>query len=140
MLYLLIFTVITGSIASFAFFYVYKRHIRKNGVFKEKTSIKNIPKLFGTVNIMLALFFGIWFVINPSAFAHNEAIDSIIAIILLHILFTYFHVLALPLSIGSATLTILIKPFIKKKRFMYYMFTNVMASILLFILTYLILN
>jgi hypothetical protein len=48
--------------------------------------------------------------------------------------------LALPLSIGSTVLTLFLKKSISRIRFLYYIFTNVIASIVLFILIYLILN
>jgi hypothetical protein len=140
MIHLITFTVVAGTIASFVFFFVYKRHIKKNGTLKEKSFTRNAPKIFGSINLILALFFGIWFIINPSAFSQSEAIDSKMLLILSHIFYTYFHIFALPFSIGSVTLTVLTKKYLGKMGFAYYMLTNVIASILLFILTYLILN
>jgi hypothetical protein len=46
----------------------------------------------------------------------------------------------LPLSIGSTILTLFLKKSISKIIFLYYILTNVIASIILFILNYLILN
>jgi hypothetical protein len=140
MLYLILFTLISGVIASFLFFLIFKRHIRKNGNVKEKSFIVNAPKIFGTINIILAVVFGIWYVSNPSAFSQNEPVNNKIVFILLSIFFTYFYVLALPLSIGSSVLTLFLKKSISKIRFLYYILTNIIASIILFILNYMILN
>jgi hypothetical protein len=101
MLYLILFTFISWAVVSFLFVFIFKRHVKKNGNVKEKSFIVNVPKVFGTINIMLAIVFGIWYVSNPSAFSQNEPIDNKIVFILLSIFFTYFHVLALPISIGS---------------------------------------
>ena len=140
MLYLIIFTIISGAVASFLFLFIFKRHIKKNGNIKEKSFIINAPKIFGTINFILAVVFGTWYVLNPSAFSQNEPVNNTIVSILLSIFFTYFHVLALPLSIGSTVLTVFLKKSISKIRFLYYIFTNVIASVILFILNYLILN
>ena len=140
MLYLISFTVVAGTIASLVFFFAYKRHIKKNGTLKEKSFTKNVPKIFGSINIVLVLLIGIWFIVSPSGFSQSEAVDNKMLLILSHIFYTYFHILALPLNIGSVTLTVLMKKHINNTRFMYYMLTNVIASICLFILTYLILN
>jgi uncharacterized membrane protein len=140
MLYLITFSVVAGSIASVVFFFVYKRHIKKNDTLKEKSFTKNAPKIFGSINFILALFIGIWLIINPLAFSQSETVDNQMLLILSHIFYTYFHIFALPLNIGSAALTVLLKKHISKTKFAYYMMTNVIASILLFILTYLILN
>jgi hypothetical protein len=140
MLHLITFTVVAGTIASLVFFFVYKRHIKKNGTLKEKSFTRNAPKIFGSINLILALFFSIWFIVNPSAFSQSEAIDNKMLLVLSHIFYTYFHIFALPLNIGSTTLAVLLKKHISKIKFAYYILTNVIASILLFILTYLILN
>lgn len=140
MLYLTSFAVITGTIASFAFFLVYKRSVKKMGNrLMKKSFIMKTPKIFGSINIFLAVFFGIWFIVNPSAFSQDTSIDNKVVFILLSIFYTYFYILALPLSIGSTTLTILLKKIVSKTRFLYCLLTNVVASILLFFLSYLIL-
>lgn len=140
MLYLVLFTLISGVIASVLFLFIFKRHIKKNRSVKEKSFTINAPKIFGTINIILVAVFGIWYVLNPSAFSQNEPINNKLVFILLSIFFTYFHVLALPLSIGSTILTLFLKKSISKIIFLYYILTNVIASIILFILNYLILN
>lgn len=140
MLYLIVFAIVTGAIASFIFFTIYKKHIKKYETIKEKSFLVNAPKIFGTINCIISLVFGIWYSMNPSAFSENQTIDSTVVYILMTIFFIYFHILALPLSIGSVTLTLLLKKNISKIRFLYYILTNIIASILLFVLTYLILN
>ena len=140
MLYLILFTLIAGAIASFLLLFIFKRHIKKNGNVKEKSFTINAPAIFGTINIILAIIFGIWYVSNPSAFSQNEPVDNKVLFILLSIFFTYFHILSLPLSIGSTILTLFLKKNINKIRFLYYILTNVIAAIILFILNYLILN
>ena len=140
MLFLISFTIISGAVASFLFILIFKRHIKKNGNVKRKSFIINAPKIFGTINFILMVVFGIWYVSNPSAFSQNEPVDNKIIFILLSVFFTYFYVLALPLSIGSTVLTLFLKKSISRIRFLYYIFTNVIASIVLFILIYLILN
>ena len=140
MLYLIPFTLISGALVSLLFIFIFKRHIKKNGNVKEKSFTINTPKIFGTINIILAVIFGIWYISNPSSFSQNESVDSKIAFILLSIFFTYFYVLALPLSIGSITLTLFLKKSISKVRFLYYILTNSIASIILFTIIYLVLN
>jgi len=140
MLYLILFTLIAGAAVSFLFRFIFKRHIKKNGNVKKKSFTINAPAIFGTVNIILAIVFGVWYVSNPSAFSQSEPIDNKIVFILLSIFFTYFHVLALPLSVGSTVLTLFLKKSINKIRFIYYILTNAIASIILFTLNYLILN
>jgi hypothetical protein len=140
MVFLIPFTVITGAVASLAFFFIYKRHIRKHGMVKEKSFTINAPKIFGTANVILALAIGIWYIVDLTAFAQEGGIDNRIAFAALSIFYTYFHILALPISIGCTVLSVFIKKYISKLRFSYYMVTNVIASILLFVLTYLILN
>ena len=140
MVFLVLFTVFGGAIASLVFFFIYKRHIKKYGTVKEKSFTINAPKIFGTINIFLVLVFGLWFVINPSHFSQNETIDNKIVFILFSIFVMYFYVLALPLSIGSVSLTLLLKKHINKLIFLYGFFTNTIASIILFVLTYFILR
>jgi hypothetical protein len=137
---LAIFAIITGAIASFLFIFILKRHIRKNGTVKEKSFIINVPKIFGTINIILAVVFGIWYIINHSAFSQNEQIGNMFVLVFLHIFFTYFHILALPLSIGSIVLTLFLKKYIKRIWFVYYILTNAIATTILFPLIYFILN
>jgi glycerol uptake facilitator-like aquaporin len=140
MVYLILFAIFGGTIASLVFLLIYKRHIKKYDTIKEKSFIINSPKIFGTINLILALVFGIWFIINPSVFSQNETIENKIVYILFSIFAMYFYVLALPLSIGSTVLTLFLKKNLSKLRFLYYTITNITASIILFGLTYFILR
>lgn len=141
MFYLILFTIIAGAIASLAFYFLYKRHINKNGLIKEKSFIMIAPKIFGSINTLLALFFGIWYVIDPTAFSQGETIDNKIVFVLVSILYIYFYIFALPLNIGSITLTTLLKKRINSGRYIYDIATNTLAAMLLFIfLSYLVLS
>jgi hypothetical protein len=140
MVFLIPFTIFAGTIVSLVFLFVYKKHIKKHGTVMEKSFTANAPKIFGTVNVFLSLAIGIWYIANPSAFAQEGGIDNRIAFVVLSIFYTYFHVLALPISIGCTALSVLIKKYISKLWFLYCILTNIIASILLFVLTYLILN
>lgn len=140
MLYLISFTIVAGAIASLAFFLVYKRHIKKNEMFKEKSFIMNASKVFGSINIIIALFLGVWYAINPTAFSQDTTINNKIAFVLMSIFSVYFYIFALPLNIGAITLTVLLKKRISKTRYTYCIVTNAIAAILLFILSYLILS
>jgi hypothetical protein len=141
MVYLLIFTIISGAIVSFIFFLIYKRHIKKFGTIQEKSFTMNAPKIFGSINILLSLVFGLWFIVNPSMFSSDiQMPKNKIILILSHIFFTYFYVFASPLSIASSVLSIITKKTLRKTTFLYTIIVNIIASILLFLLTFLILN
>jgi Ca2+/Na+ antiporter len=102
MLYVLLFTLISGTIASLLFFLIYKRHLKQNGTIQEKSFVMNAPKIFGSINILLGIILGIYFIINPSAFSSDVAMPSNKIILLLsHIFFSYFYFFALPLSIKN---------------------------------------
>jgi hypothetical protein len=137
------FTVIAGIIASYVFYFIYKRHINKNGIIKEGSLIINAPKIFGSINIILSLIFVIWRIVTISAFTKIEIIDtkviifSIISLVLRY-LYLFYPILALPLSIGFVILSLLIRKNLNKLRFMYCFISNVIASIMLFIIMYLV--
>jgi hypothetical protein len=90
---------------------------------------------------LLGIIFGIWFIANPSAFSADiQMSENKIILVLSHIFFTYFYVFALPLSIASSVLSIITRKALRKTTFLYSIMTNVISSIVLFLLTFFILN
>jgi hypothetical protein len=141
MLFLVLFAVIGGSLASLIFFLIYKRHIKKNGTVKEKSFTLNAPKIFGTVNIILAIVFLVWYIIKPEAFSENATIENKIFYISFSIFAMYFYIFAMPLSIASAFSSIMLlkkNSYIGGIKFAYYVSTNIIAAIILFIISYLV--
>jgi hypothetical protein len=140
MTFFTLYITITGVIIGSIFFLVYKRHLKKNNVVKEKSFTLNAPKIFGTINIIIAFVFLVWYILDPEAFSASVVIENKFLFILSSIFFMYFYILAIPLSIASAFSSIILKKneYISGIKFAYYISTNVIAAIILFIISYLV--
>jgi hypothetical protein len=137
------FTIIAGIIVSYVFYFIYKRHIHKNGIIKEESFMISAPKIFGSINIILLLIFVLWRIVTISAFTEIEIIDTKVIIFsiiywVLTYLYSFYPILALPLSIGFVVLSLLIRKNLNKLRFIYCFISNLIASIMLFIIIYLV--
>jgi hypothetical protein len=143
MLYLIVFTILAGLIASLVFFLIYKRHVKKYGAVKEKSFTLNAPEIFGSINIILAVVFLVWYIVNPDAFSADTTIENKILYILFSIFAAYFYIFAMPLSIASVFSSIaLLKKngYISGTKFVYCVLTNIIATSILFIISYLVLS
>jgi hypothetical protein len=140
MLYLSLFAVILGALFSGLFLFILKRHKKKNEDVKKRSFIINAPVIFGTINIIIILVIGIWYILNPGIFSKNVQIKNQFLLILSHIFYTYFYILAMPLSIGSVVLSLFLKENIAKKRYFYGIIANSVSIIAFFTLSLIILK
>ena len=109
-----------GTIVSFLFNSLFKRHIKKNGTILKESFIEIIPIILGSINTLFVLVFGIMLI---TAIFHHSSGEFLIAV-------PYY--LILPFNMGAITLTLLLKEnkYINRPRFLYCILTNVIPLVL----------
>ena len=137
MLYIISFCIFGGAAAFGLLFLMYRRKIRNNTLNSKSIFIK-APSVIGVINLTLAAAFMLLYVLNPESFSPDQTIASPVAYILFTIFCTYFYIMALPLSIGYAAMTVIlsVKQIISRTRFLVSISTNSLGAALLAILIY----
>lgn len=133
MLYMILFTIIGGGVASILARLLYKK-------FRGGNKIHYVPYIFGVINLLLSSLFMIWFIVNPDAFSSDAVIESQVVYVLFTIFATYFYICALPISIGCITLSyyMIRNKEISESKFYLSVCLNGFSIILLFVITYLV--
>lgn len=91
---------------------------------KKKTDLYNFYKIIGIINLCLAIFFLILYLISQDIFSNNINISNKLLYICFTILASYYYILSAPLSIANLLVILKIK---SKKKLL--LFINALAFI-----------
>lgn len=137
MLFLIGYCILGGSIVFGLLYLMYQRKTKKSNL-KSKSFLCAAPPIIGAINCVLAGIFMSLYIFNPASFFSEQIIASPVAYVLFTIFSTYFYILALPLSIGCAGISVVLykKQYISGKKYVFSIVTNCIDAILLALLTY----
>jgi hypothetical protein len=107
MLFIIGYGIIGGGIA-FGLLYLMYRQKTKNNNLKSKSFLCVVPPIIGVINCVLDGIFILLYILNPASFSSEQSIVSPIAYVLFTIFSIYFYMLALPLSIGCAGISVVL--------------------------------
>lgn len=116
MAFIAVYCVLGGGTAFGLLYLIYRNKVKKGTIEKDKF-LHNAPLIIGIINFVLAASFLLAYILNPTSFSSEQTIVSPVLYVLFTIFSTYFYVVAMPLSIGSAGISTLLykKSFISKK-------------------------
>ena len=102
--------------------------IEKMVMRKKETDLYSFHKITGIINLCLAIFFLILYLLFPDMFSENVKINNQFIYICFSILASYYYILAAPLSMANSLAILKIK---SKNKIQ--LFINVLAFIILII-------
>lgn len=125
------------SLLFYGLLYLVYRRKEKKGTYTDKCIFHKLPSIFGVINLLLGAAFLSLYLISPAGFSSENTIASPIVYTLFSIFCSYFYLVASPLSVGFAGISILLykKQLTSSKKYLIDIITNIIGALLIGILT-----